>query len=167
MAILTVQQALSPLVGLPLRAIGRATNMLWLQFGEMREVPARGGGTKNVGDWALHIQCPWRLCRPGQIVVGYHDFYYDLTGKPLDDWDKPGHSRFDHAAAALRRQFETSPPLVDSATPDDVGGFTLRLSPDYQIDVFPTSGDDSTEHWRVFRPGDLDSHFVFREPLED
>ena len=63
--------------------------MLWLQFGEMREVPARGGGTRTFATGPSTFNAPGGFAGRAS-VVGYHDFYYDLTGKPLDDWDKPG-----------------------------------------------------------------------------
>lgn len=46
---IAIRQALTPLVGLRLRRAGRAANMLWVQFGEMREVAAYRGGAKTVG----------------------------------------------------------------------------------------------------------------------
>jgi len=156
--------ALAPLEGLPLRSLGRAANLLWLHFGTLREVPTRSGGTKTVGDWALHIQCPWRLARQGEIVVASSDFYYNFAGDPLDDWDKSGKSRFDHAAAALSAEFEVNGPAVLSVTPDSFGGFTLWFAYYYHLDVFPNSSYPSTEHWRIFQPGKLESHFVFGHP---
>jgi len=75
-----IHQALAPLVGLPFRCIGRATNLLWLHFGELHEVSDRRGGTKDVGDWAVHIQCPWRISRHGRILIAYHDYYYSPDG---------------------------------------------------------------------------------------
>jgi hypothetical protein len=159
----TIQQALTPVVGLPLRCIGRAANLLWLHFGEMRTVPARGGGTKTFGQWAIHVQCPWRICQLGRIVVAYHDYYYSPEGDALDDWDSPGKSRFDSLAAGLCAEFEARPPVVASVAPDDVGGFSLLFVADYRLDVFPDDSDDSSERWRVFQPGDTSKHFVFRE----
>lgn len=76
MEISSIHQALKPLIGLPFRSIGRATNLLWLQFGERHQIPPRRGGTKVVGDWAVNVQCPWRFIRQDRILVGYHDFYY-------------------------------------------------------------------------------------------
>ena len=160
---ITIQQALTPVVGLPLRCIGRAANMLWLHFGEMRAVPAHGEGTKTVGQWAIHVQCPWRICRLGRIVVAYHDYYYSPEGDALEDWDSPGKSRFDSMALGLCSEFETRPPEVASVQPDDVGGFSLHFVTDYRLDVFPADSDDSSEHWRVFQPGDTSKHYVFRE----
>jgi len=157
-----IQQALTPLVGLPLRSIGRAANLLWLHFGEMREVATRRGGTKTVGDWAIHVQCAWLLCRDGRIVVAYRDYYYSPDGDALDDWDTPGKSRFDQSATALSVEFASASPSVLSVTTDDVGGFSLALGHDYRLDVFPddSSHDEYAEHWRLFEPQADSEHFV-------
>lgn len=157
-----IQQALTPLVGLSLRSIGRAAGMLWLQFGNMREVPTRHGGTKTVGDWAIHVQCSWRLCRRGRIVVARRDYFYSPEGDTLDDWDIPGKSRFDQLAKSLSVEFESASPFVLAINIDDVGGFALVLSHDYRLDVFP---DDSghgeyDEHWRLLKPQIDGEHFV-------
>jgi hypothetical protein len=159
-----IPQALKPLVGLPLRSIGRDSILLWLHFGEMREVVARGEGTKTVGDWAIQVQCSWRLCRRGRIEVAYRDYYFSPEGDALDDWGIPGKSRFDHIALALNSKFETSTPVVLSFTTDDVAGFSLALSGDYRLDVFPddSNSDDYSEHWlwRLFAPASDRRHFV-------
>jgi hypothetical protein len=161
---ITVQDALTPLVGIPMRSIGRAANLLWLHFGRMRDVPAQDGAMKSVGEWAVHIQCPWRICRSGQIVVAYHDYYYKPDGNPLnDDWDSHGKSRFDFVARGLITEFETTPPTVASVTPDDVGGFSLRFSGEYRLDVFPDDSQGSSEHWRIFQPVQGSRHLVFPE----
>src|SRR5688572_24733441 len=157
-----IQDALTPLVGLPLCCAGRAANMLWVQFGEMHEVAAYRGGTKTVGDWAIHVQCAWRLCRRGRIELAYRDYYCSPEGNALDDWDTPGKSRFDHLAEILNADFEATRPCVLSVTTDDVGGFSLALSEDYRLDVFPddSSRDDYSEHWRLFEPASDKEHFV-------
>jgi hypothetical protein len=159
-----IHKALTPLVGLPLRSVGRDSILLWLHFGEMHEVAARGRGTKNVGDWAIQVQCSWRLCRRGRIEVAYRDYYFSPDGDALNDWETPGKSRFDQQAASLVAGFETTAPQVLSFTTDDVGGFSLALSGDYRLDVFPddSNSDDSSEHWlwRLFAPGSDREHFV-------
>ena len=67
---ITIQ--LQALVGLKLSIARRAADMLVLHFGTIREVESRSlSGRKKdakkgtVGDYALHIQCAWRLFRPG------------------------------------------------------------------------------------------------------
>jgi hypothetical protein len=158
----TIQLAFKPLVGLPLQSIGRAANMLWIHFGKMREVPTRKGGKKKVGQWAIHVSCPWRIVHLEKIVVAYHDYYRSPSGKYLEDWDSFGKSQFDCAAKSLNKKFKSVPPKLLSAVADDVNGFTLNLSQDFRLDVFPDDSFKSgnTEHWRLFEPAMETKHFV-------
>ena len=155
-----IPQALEPLVGLPLRCIGRAANIVWFHFGKLREVPGYGGGTKLVGQYAVHVQCVWRLVCRGRILIAYRDFYYSAKGKPLEDWDSSSKSRFDILARRLSSQLESSAPLVRSVKADDVGGFSIVLSRGYRLDVFPDSSDRDGEDWRIFQPASRSRHFV-------
>jgi hypothetical protein len=68
--------SLAPLRGLPLRAAGAAADLLWLQFGAAHTVVAqfgpRRGQPRPVGEYALHLQCPWHLAsHAGDRGVGY------------------------------------------------------------------------------------------------
>jgi hypothetical protein len=76
--------ALSQLIGLPLTAARRAADMRTFQFGKLRAVD-RG----SVGDFALHVQCPWRIEGPGGIVTGRLDLWEPVEeNAPFDDdWD--------------------------------------------------------------------------------
>lgn len=161
MKISTIQEVLTPLVGLPLRYFGRAANLLWIHFGKIREVPAYGGGTKNVGEWALHVQCPWRLCQPGRVVIAYHDFYHTPECKLLDNWDEFGKSQFDFVATKLAEEFENNPPVVTSGQADDVGGFSIEMSGQYRLEVFVDESNATAEQWRLFQPAIDSRHFVF------
>jgi len=136
--------------------------MLWVHFGKMREVPTRGDGKKKVGQWAIHVSCPWRIVRLKKIVIAYHDYYCSSAGKYLEDWDSFGKSQFDCAAKSLNKKFKSVPPKVLSAMADDVNGFTLNLSQDFRLDVFPDDSFESknTEHWRLFEPAMDTDHFV-------
>ena len=158
----TVEQALTPLLGLPLRTFGRAAGLLWMHFGQMRRIPSHRGGTKQVGDWALHVQCAWRLCRQEQIEMASLDYYYNFKGDWLEDWDKPGNSRFDVIATALMTRWQWHPLLVQLLTTDEVGGFSLYLTEGYRLDVYPnhSGGQAFGEYWRLFEPGTNHEHFV-------
>lgn len=168
MHLATIQKTLAPLAGLPLRCIGRAADLLWVHFGEMREVPDRKGGTRTVGEWALHVQCPWRLIRAPRILVARRDCFYEADSDAHYDRDGGGESRFDRLAKPLNLQFENSPPRVELIMVDSVGGFTLHLAGCYDFEVFPdeSTGSDC-EHWRLFQPGSEQEHFVFpRRPTQ-
>src|ERR1043166_8085691 len=76
--------ALSQIIGLPLTAARRAADMRTFQFGTLRPVD-RG----SVGEFTLHVQCPWRVEGPGGIVTGRLDLWEPVEGNvPFDkNWD--------------------------------------------------------------------------------
>jgi hypothetical protein len=137
--------------------------MLWASFGELRDSLSPLGRMRTTGEWALHVQCAWRLCRHGHIVLAYRDFYYNSDGDALDDWDDPGKSHFDVTTTSLQKLFAQHPPCVTSIAVDELGSITLSFTDDYKLDVFPDDSRLDCEHWRLFKPGVEDSHFVFRE----
>ena len=79
-----VVATLSQIIGLPLTAARRAADMRTFQFGTLRPVE-RG----SVGDFALHVQCPWRIEGPDGIVTGRLDLWEPVEeNAPFDeDWD--------------------------------------------------------------------------------
>ena len=50
-----IEQALAPLVGLQLWAMGRAGSLEWFQFGGLELVPDRAGNSREVGSYALRV----------------------------------------------------------------------------------------------------------------
>jgi len=144
--------------------MGRAADLEWLQFGERRTVFDRHGKPREVGAYALHLQCAWRITGPSGIVVGSRDLFYAPGGDPYNeppdfDWAQPGANRRDHRTAGLIAEMAVSPLRVESVHGDAVGGFRLVLSDGYTLEVFP---DDSlpAEHWRLFQPSTEAEHFV-------
>src|SRR5262249_25646643 len=76
--------ALRQIIGLPLTAVRRAADMRTFQFGAMRLVD---GGF--VADFALHVQCPWRIEGADGIVTGRSDLWEPAEeNTPFDEnWD--------------------------------------------------------------------------------
>lgn len=160
-----IQKALSVLIGESLWASGRAADLQWFQFGKRRKVKTVRGGEKQVGEYALHIQCPWRITHGDHIVVGSGDLYYpalEIDG-PQENfvWDVQGANRRDKRITELfqgeNRQF-----LVKDIQADQAGRFVVVLDDDHALEVFP---DDSLidEHWRIFKPSEETPHFVYLE----
>ena len=153
--------------GLPLLDIGRAANLLWIHFGHPRLAPTAGDPEREVGEYALHVQCPWRVSGVTGVLAGSSDVYVPAdpdAGEESFRWDKPGDSIVD---LHLERWIEThseSPLIVDLISVDRCGGFVLALSNEFAIEVFPDASSephDVREQWRLFRPGVEDEeHFV-------
>lgn len=158
-------QSLSNLISLPLAIASDAADMKKFSFGAIRPHPS-GRGT--VGEYALHIQCPWRLTQNGHIVTGSDDYYEPAeTDQEIDleDWRAGNLQR--KRLGEILRSFDsatrswvngTDKLVVESVSADDFGGFELILSGGFRLQVFPSGSRG--EYWRFLVPGDLESHLV-------
>lgn len=148
---------LGKLIGLPLWAAGRAGNLEWFQFGDKRKVIDEfRGKEKVVGDYALHVQCAWRIIGPAGIEVASNDRYYPASGEGNIDlvdfeWDRPGKNRCDEKISALFALRGPEPFVVADVEIDSGGSIKLMLGDTYTLEVFPDSSL-SREQWRLFQP---------------
>jgi hypothetical protein len=89
-----------------------------------------------VGEYALHLDCPWRLVGPTGLVVATDESEPELLAQV------------------------GSPPLVCAAVSgSDDGGATLQFLGGWLLVVEP-SYPDHLEYWRLFRPGREEPHVV-------
>jgi len=161
-----VAAALVPLLGQAIWAAGRAGDLVWLQIGARKSVASQGDGQREVGTYALHLACPWRLVDQERVLVGSGDL---LT--PADpeaeietfDWDVPGANWLDVRLGELWQGFGSAPPRIEGVEPDPYGGFALHATGGVRLEVFPSStptGHVATEFWRLVQPGPGTPHFV-------
>ena len=153
---------MSVLVGLPLWAVGRASDLAWFQFGSRKTVRGWKGDEREVGDYALHVQCAWRITMQDKIVTGRGDIFCTPTETseptaPDFDWEKG--NRFDRVVRELFQdglhQF-----LVQSVRVGTAGSLSIALEGDYKLELFPHDSE-TEEHWRFFRPYSEEPHLVF------
>lgn len=62
-----IENVLSCLVGLPLESAGRAANIVWFGFGDLLTIKNRKGTERKVAEFALHVQCSWRITKEKNI----------------------------------------------------------------------------------------------------
>lgn len=160
-----IRERLHPLIGLRLSIARRAADMRVFHFGNVRAVP-----NGSVGEFALHIQCPWRLDGPNGIVTGSADLYEPVneTKKVDDTWHYDRNDNLqDHCLAALLGGYDAvtrsvvnqrADLVVEDVQADDCGGAVLVLSAGYRLAMFP----DGVRHeqWRLFQPGSKLRHVV-------
>lgn len=77
-----MQQELQKLVGLDLAATARAANLRGFHFGELRRYRDR-----TVGEFALHVQCAWRIDGPDSALTGRSDLWQPAEGVGWERWD--------------------------------------------------------------------------------
>lgn len=112
-------------------SVSRAADTLSLQFGGRHRTVTKRGAVRDVGDYALHIQCPCEVVSDGTAVSDIRGF------------------------------IESRPPLkVVSVDDVDLGNIVLTFDDDVSLIVHPnlTSSD---EQWRLLRPGRAAAHLVF------
>ncbi|KLV28711.1 hypothetical protein [Priestia megaterium] len=160
----SIRSQIGKLIGLNLRYAGRASNLFWLGFGEMISVTRRGKN-EELAEYALDIQCSWRITKDNKILVGSRDFYSPRTGWNEEnddfDWDVQGNNRFDERIESFIENAKEHV-TVERVEPDEVGGLKIFLSQGYLLEVFPdTSEDDEySEFWRFFNRRENSPHFV-------
>src|SRR5688500_13415614 len=71
-----IEERLNVLVGKPLRYMGRAAHMEWVGFGDYVVVPNLKGQLRKLAEYALHLDCTWRLRGPDGIITGTTDLFY-------------------------------------------------------------------------------------------
>ena len=157
-----IEAALTGLIGKALWGAGRAGDVIWLHFGEQETVVTWRDTIKEVGEYALHLQCAWRITSTLGIHVGSQDIHYP-AGKPLReedfdvDLDQPGANRCDEKLSSLFK--DQGELLVDGISADSLGGFRLLLSNGVTLEAFPDNSREG-EFWRLFQPSKGIRHFV-------
>ena len=152
-----VQKALEVLKGKAIWAPRRAADMATFQFGERSVAQDFYGRPTEVGEFALHIQCPWRIVKRDRFVVGSNDLYYPAEHSHNDDRPSPSDFDWDREPnlrdKLLRTLFGPGEPqlTVRGIETGCVGSFRLILENDTFLEVFP-NGSIPHEHWRLFSP---------------
>lgn len=148
------EKCLGSLIGLPLSNAGRAADMMWFSFGKETKVTDSRGCHKHVGEYALHVQCAWRLVGPHGIIVGSGDIHYpaeNIKGGSDFNWDVPGANRCDERINKFLQSQQPSL-LVETISGDFIGGFKIRFAGNFLLEVFPCNSS-AVEEWRLFQPG--------------
>lgn len=157
-----IERAASILVGKLLWKCTRAADLASFQFGARTKVAGLRNVTKEVGEYALHVQCAWRIAREDQVIVGSRDLYYPADFLEEDeipaefDWDRDPNLRDKRLESLFDNGREFTVLSVEAGAG---GSLRIALSGDLFLDILPY---DSLlrEHWRLFDPRTDHSHFV-------
>ena len=152
------------LKGLKLRDVTRAANLISLGLGETISITRRGN-TEESPEFALHIQCAWRLSTDSKIVVASQDLFVprsDWTEEDEDfEWDIPGNNRFDERIKDFLKTADGNLVIIEVQV-DSLGGLKILMSDSFVLEVFPDSSYESEdwEFWRFFNRRQNSPHFV-------
>jgi hypothetical protein len=154
-----IQGTLDKLIGLVLTSTTRAANMECLKFGQ-ELVTDKVDGLINIGQFGIHLQCPWRITKGPEILIGSNDVFEQSDQKakydPDFDWDRPGANLRDKKLDDLVKSKLT----VEKVSTDDFGGFEISFCDNIKLTTFATTSLQQ-EYWRLLdnRPTSK-KHFV-------
>jgi hypothetical protein len=153
---------LARLIGEPFWYIGRAADLAWLGFGTIRR---RGHDRRLLARYALHLNCPWRIRRGLDVIVGSGDVYREVAGSQVGKrwrWDV-GPNLFDERVEMRLKQSQQPIAHVRRVVLDRLGGLRISMTKRLMLEVFPADTDDSEyrEWWRFFQPGSKRGHLVW------
>jgi len=143
-----ITQRLSVLVGLKVCGVNRAADMLTVQFGRRIKVRNYRGEWREVGEWALHVQCDWKLsfAGAGNSLVSRSDF--SGTDEAI--------IQAAHKAGDIL--ISGGPTVVQGVSGDAAGGLLIELSRNLELVVI-SDNLPGNEDWRFFSHGS-DDHLV-------
>ncbi len=164
-----IAQALEPLKGLPLWDAGRAADIIWLQLGAKEHAPTARNPIRVTGNYALHLQCPWRVSSNVGLVTGSDDLLLPRDAATPEwqvDATAPGGSLADARLQAWIHAYTAGPLIVEHIIVDRCNGFALQLTQGFAVEVLPTASSgrhDARELWRLLQPGRDTRHFVVED----
>jgi hypothetical protein len=134
-----IAEALSRLVGLPLWGSHRALNMQMFAFGARKAAKNHKGEEIEFGEYALHVQCTWRIVSSDRIIVGSEDRHYPAQGVSFwkdfnSDLDS---SLLDSRVSHWLDEHKSNPLRVKRISPGPPAGFQLYLERGFVLEVFP------------------------------
>jgi hypothetical protein len=154
--LLTNQAALEQLLGKRLAIWRRAADMLILHFGEVRRED-----DKSWGEYAFHVQCPWRLLKDGAMFTGFADLFQrkeKITGPEHVKWYKEGnwsYNLLEHRLLSILTSDSTPRSLenttnglvVEKVEATEINDAKLYLSGGYMWECF--ADGCRGEYWRL------------------
>jgi hypothetical protein len=161
---------LNQLIGSPLKISRHAENMLILGFGEVVRGIGRRGHRISYGDFALHIQSPWRVLQNNKLIVSSADRWNPVN--EIDDWDEwynnPHPSIENIAWKQLLGSTDKSTSsyealhnelVVDKIALEPIGDLRVFIRGGYVLEIFACGNNN--EYWRLFEPKKDTEHLVF------
>lgn len=152
------QLSFNELIGLPLSCISRCVNMVCIFFGQdiIKEFP--NGKIKVFSEYAIHIQCGFRMMLDEKILLASMDIYepvYEVSEN--FDWDVKGNNMFDKKTESVLKIVKNS--KVKEVRLNPIGDLTLVLDNNIIIEVIVISSLNE-ENWRFLSSSTSKPHLV-------
>lgn len=158
-----IEAELRILIGQPLTDGGRAL-LQWFAFGPPHTIIDPHGDQQQIGEYTLHIQCPWRITSPNGVVAGSGDLGYAAGDDPYADvppsrLSRQGNNRCDERMRMFLYYAHHSCLVVETVHADNIGSLRIFFNAGYTLEVFPNDSLKE-EYWRFCKPYIDNQHFL-------
>lgn len=163
-----MKEELDKILDKTMPSMGRAADLFWIVFGKDILVEDYKGNKVEKNEYAIHIQCPWRLLKDNNLILGSRDIYIPKEGieESEFDYESFGMSLFDEKVKGI--ESELLPLHVESISTDSTGGFKIVFNHCFVLEVMPDSSAE-IEFWRFIDFNTRKHYVLFEEDwsLED
>ncbi len=145
-----IEEATTILTGKLLWSCHHAADLAAFTFGERWTVADRRGRLREVGEFALHVRCAWRLAQNDRTLAGSAvpaNSAASQAGARISDFGREG-SRSREVLPALLNGGR-SQIAVETVAVGDGGSLHFSLSEDMWLVIEPDRSS-TREHWRFF-----------------
>lgn len=154
-----ILQNLKCLVSAQFQYIDRTLDLVHLGFGELFEETNRRGEKREIAAYSFHIQCPFRIIRDNNIVLGYTDLF--IPNKETDFMvylNKRNTNVFDSKVEWLESELKNESVKDVCLTP--LNDLVIETT-NFTIEILVC--DQTSESWRFFCIADNSPHIVVDE----
>ena len=133
-----ITRKLSIVLSKPFRYIGRASNMAWLGFGQDVSGEDFHGKKRILAQYALHVQCSFRVVHLNKIILGNSDIFEPNTQtKCMENfnWDVMGGNLYDEKSQILIEELKNESIVVSNVEVSCWGDLKLELTDGYVIEI--------------------------------
>jgi len=139
--------------------IGRCSDMIWFSFGKDIFVTNYRNQVVKKTEYALHVQCSWRISKESTIILGNNDVYSLVDNSIEDDWDISGNNMFDKMVND--KILPLLPIKVLGVVCNKIGDIEITFETGIVINIFVNSSEP-IEEWR-FINNLSGEHLVYRD----
>jgi hypothetical protein len=157
---MTPQRALEQLLNIRVSGVGAVGSLVMIQFGELRQVSDNKGGTKSIGEFAIHLSCAWRITRNDSIIAGFGDWEFRESEHRQTKVEPRFKSLVHQRLTSLDQDCSSHKHFVQSIEIGVAGAFALQCSDFLRVEVAPMTSYDDVEYWRLLQPESEEPHFV-------
>ena len=138
--------------------LSHAADMLCIGFGKTLHKKDFLGRAYSASEYSLHIQCPWRIIRHNQILLGSADFYEDVN-----DSSDSGDEYYFFRARLDKITKEILPSKVVNIKVNEFMDIEIVAASDIRINIWNSSSLSKYENWRFINNHTGEHTVVFED----